>query len=226
VRHIRKLKAPDSLVEWIAANKGLPNFEYKYLPGKTKEDLESTLINEQFCLCAYTEIRIYAGRCHIEHMIPQSVCLKTGLPEKTVDYCNVVACYPESPSYDSTVPDFGACFKSDWPSIAEERLFIMPTDPSCEKRIQYLKDGSVRPSDPNDEAAVTTISHLGLDNKKLAKLRHSAIVELFQNVGGKRPTRQSIQNRHRRLMTPKDGKLEQFFSAKRQCLERKIDGWR
>jgi uncharacterized protein (TIGR02646 family) len=226
VKYIEKRKAPDSLVEWIAANKGLPNFEYKNLPSEVREELERSLVEEQFCLCAYTEIRIAVGDCHIEHMLPQSVCLTAALPEKTVDYSNLVACYPKPPRRGDPEPEFGARFKDQWPSVEEEKSFLKPTDPSCEDRIQYRKDGSVHPSDPLDANAEETISRLGLRNDPLALWRREAISEIFQDAGGRKPTRQSINARLRSLQTPKDGKLDQFYSAKRQCLARKIESWR
>jgi len=229
VRHIVKTMAPASLVEWIAENKGESNIDYENIPTCVKTELRKKLLDEQFCLCAYTELRIERdnprtgqARCHIEHMLPQTVCRQSRLIEKTVNYTNIVACYPADGAED---PGFGARFKDQWPSLVEEHMFLKPTDPSCESRIEYKKDGTIQAASPSDAAANETISRLGLKNEKLTRMRREAVLELFQDARGTKPTRQGLQARHRALLTPIDGKLEQFYSAKRQCLAKKIQSW-
>jgi uncharacterized protein (TIGR02646 family) len=222
MKYIVKQPAPPSLVEWTAANRSLPNFCYTALPAIVKDDLWATLLKDQYYLCAYTGLRAERSTSHIEHMLPQSVCLREGMPGSTVDYRNMVACVPGDGDPN---PGYGAREKDAWPELAEQIDFLKPTDPSCETRIRYNRDGTIKPASDSDRAATTTIAKLNLGHDTLRILRRDSIGELFMGVRGRSLTRSDLVKRYRELQNPRDGRLEEFFIAKKQCLEKKIESW-
>lgn len=220
MRYIRKEHFPPQLTKWIAENRHLPNFSYDSLSSSVRDELRDTLLKEQGYICAYTGLKIDAERSHIEHMITQKNCKDSGRPELTVDYRNVVACFPGN---NAPKPPFGAKYKDNWPlTEAEEHLFLKPTDPSCEVRIKYSLNGRVEAMNSDDEAAKTTIEKLNLSEESLVNRRREAIVNLFATTLNHKPTRQSLQHRLLRLETSNSEVLEEFYFAKKQCLERKI----
>ncbi len=223
MRYIKKEKTLPQLTIWIAVNRTLPNFNYKSLPSSVRNEIKNTLLQEQGYICAYTGLKIVTERSHIEHMITQENCRRSSRPELTVDYRNVVACFPGNKAPE---PPFGARYKGDWPLLQEEEhLLLKPTDPSCESRIKYLVDGRVEAMNSNDDVAKTTIEKLNLSEASLANRRKEAIVNLFSSTYGRKPTRQSLRNRLQNLDARNDGELEEFCFAKKQCLERKISSW-
>jgi uncharacterized protein (TIGR02646 family) len=221
MRYIKKESCPPSLTKWIAMNRSLPNFEYSSLPGEVKEDLKRALLLEQGYLCAYTGLRIEEGTHHIEHMISQATCLAAGKPERTVDYHNIVACYPGA--HDPN-PGFGALHKDqkeNWPAIGEESNFLKPTDATCEARLRYLDNGGIRAENPGDYSAAITIAKLNLKDQALVRLRREALLALW-NYPGKQITKVGIKRRLLRIDLMPDGKLEQFSFVKKQYLQRKM----
>lgn len=222
MRYIEKQAAPPSLVEWTAANRSLPNFRYAELPATVKDDLWAAMLKDQYYLCAYTGLRAERSTSHIEHMLPQSVCLREGMPESTVDYRNMVVCVPGDGAPN---PGYGAREKDAWPELAERIDFLKPTDGTCETRIRYKPDGTIKPENSDDKAATMTIAKLKLDHEALRILRRESLSELFMGVHGRTPTRGDLVKRCRQLRNPKDGRLEEFFIAKKQCLEKKIASW-
>jgi len=169
MRTIQKNSPPDLLVEWIAKYKDDPNFGYDLL--RQAKDVigavTDSLIDEQGGLCAYTGKRITEESCHIEHLKPQAYCD----PGEEVDYNNLVACYPRPNS--NRVP-FGAHAKDNWPSPAEERLFVSPLKPRCERRFRFNRRGVISHPEGDIQAA-TTIQKLRLCHDELTARRKEAI---------------------------------------------------
>ena len=60
----------------------------------------------------------------------------------------------------------------------DEDLLVSPLDPGCEARFRFSLDGAIYPHNPQDDAARTTISKLGLDIDKLRALRKAALMAL------------------------------------------------
>ena len=168
MRTIDQQLEPTAYAEWRAASqvRDEVNYGYDLLPGNLRYEVKAALIADQRGLCAYTGIGINADRSHIEHLIPQSHCVRG---EGDVDYANMAACYP-APG-DPWIP-FGAVFKANWPSPAEAHLFVSPRSVGCEGRFLFSIRGVI--SVPaNDNAAEETVKRLGLSNKRLEALRHA-----------------------------------------------------
>jgi uncharacterized protein (TIGR02646 family) len=205
-------------VQWIGANHSLPNFGFDSLPGSVKNDIKNSLLAEQGYICAYTGLRISDSRSHIEHLIPQRTCRAQGNLALTVDYSNVVACYPGNGNVN---PGFGAIEKDGWPDVTEVPQFLKPTDPSSEKRITYTSTGNAMPA-PHDSAASCTVEKLKLNHKSLVTRRKEAIQGIFTELKGKTCNRGFLEKRIRSLNTAINGKYEEFSFAKKSYLEKKL----
>jgi len=213
---------PPLLVAWIAANRGMPNFDYASFPGEVKEELKAKLLGEQGFICAYTGLRIFDEKSHIEHLIPQKTCFAESRPELTVDYANMVACFPGS---GDSEPCFGARYKDAWPSSVERPYFLSPTDSTCPGRFVYKRDGGVSAANPTDTAASETIDHLNLRHPSLISRRREALFALFQLPNGRPLTKTMLRKRLESVKAMKDGRLEEFCFAKEQVLRQKIEKW-
>jgi hypothetical protein len=126
MRAISPRDEPVAFTEWRAGSQNDINYGYGLIPGKLLSEIKDALIAEQRGLCAYTGIGINAARSHIEHLLPQKHCDRG---QEDVAYGNMVACYPGPNS--GYVP-FGAQRKADWPSPAEQHLFVSPRSAGCE----------------------------------------------------------------------------------------------
>lgn len=188
MRTIKKRPAPASLITWrqqrIAA-RGADGFEFTYeamrRDDSVTKDVEDGLHAEQGALCAYTgrRIQLRAGPVrkvgfHLEHLKPQQHC-NVG---EDADYNNLVACWPEPNSKERTTE--GAVLKGNWPSSAEEHLFVSPLRADCTARFQFSRQSQISAAQKNDPTAEKTIRRLGLDHKELTALRKAAIQGALQ----------------------------------------------
>lgn len=171
MRWIDKRGAPRLLTTWRLQNANDINFGYGLMrkDQAVRQELSEKLLAEQGNICAYTGRRIGPGSFHMEHLKPQDFCT----PVETIDYFNIVACYPE-PNREQKWP-YGAEHKANFPGPGEEHLFVSPLDRSCEQRFHYTYNGRVRPAEAKDEAAQRTIAELNLDHEELRGLRRAAI---------------------------------------------------
>lgn len=173
MRSITKGAEPRELIEWKSANSATPqNLRYGGggFPG---EAVRNALLTEQLHLCAYTMKRLATTSeckhdtrksCHIEHVLPQA----REIPAETIDYQNMVACYPPS---DATVAcEYGAQAKADYDPTGE--LFVSPLRTHAEQHIQFQDNGLV---DGTTAQGVATIRVLKLDHKALVHDRAAAI---------------------------------------------------
>ena len=195
------------------------NYGYRLIPGELLGEIKNALIAEQRGLCAYTGIGINAARSHIEHLLPQKHCHRG---QEDVDYRNMVACYPAPNS--GHVP-FGAHLKADWPSRAEQRLFVSPRSAGCERRFMFNIRGEISVAE-NDEAARETVKRLGLDSRGLVDLRRAAINATLEWYGRKQPLL-DLPSARKRLTRLEDaenegGQLEPFCFALKQALRKHI----
>jgi len=170
MKWIQKKNEPDELKEWRSRYSNDINFSYNLMrkSNDVVEVVTRSLLEEQGWLCAYTGLRIDEGKCHIEHLKPQTHCT----PSETVLYRNIVACYPE-PNTNYKLP-YGAHKKDHWPAPAEQHLFVSPLDQSCESRFIFTLRGEIKSKD-GDEAAAMTIKKLDLSHKELEDKRKAAI---------------------------------------------------
>lgn len=241
VRTIRKRPAPPSLTEWRAprmANIRPEGMECTYneirRSPRVLEDIENSLFAEQGGICAYTGLRIGIRSSgegpeterhidfHIEHLMPQVHCSYG----QDADYCNIVACWPKPNC--GFEPKFGARKKGNWPSVEEEDFFVSPLRQGCSERFVFNHRGKIQPAIGTDEAAIQTISRLGLDNDELTELRKQAIWGAFHPRGQHirlaeaQRLRSELDNDSQAIDNGANIELKAFCFVIRHALEREI----
>lgn len=176
MRSIKKGAEPRELINWKALNSTTPdNLRYGGggFPG---EEVREALLKEQFHLCAYTMKALAtadsckaSGRdtrhsCHIEHVLPQT----RGIPAETIDYQNMVACFP--PSQANVACLYGAKFKGAYdPAV---KPFVSPLSANVEHHFIFDKDGEVVGVTDEGQA---TIKALNLNHQSLVDDRAASI---------------------------------------------------
>lgn len=219
MRQISKGAEPAELTVWKAQNRALPNYCYASLTAAHRLSIRTALVEEQKGLCAYTGRRIDVTSCHIEHLRPQSHC---GNGED-VDYRNLVAGVPAP---NTPQLPYGAHKKADWPTLADEHLFVSPLSAGCADRFSFRLNGEVEARNPADNAAVATVKRLGLNDPALVKLRKAAIDATLQ-IRGRGPASIGIAAARRRLRDLEEaeqqvGTLEPYYFVLIQALDRQI----
>lgn len=148
---------------------------------RDKGALLRELINEQFGLCAYSEIELNklnkdSYDAHIEHVKPKVKC-----PERIFDYFNIVASALHSNSLKKiTTPE---CFAGHAKGGKyDQNLFLSPLARSSAKYFIYLSDGRVVPSNNLDDDGVKmakyTINLLNLNCEYLKNRRNLWLDEI------------------------------------------------
>lgn len=183
MRYISDNQPPEELILWLREQRkvGL-NLKYDDLTpvvidGELRDVRQAIIqqrLKDQGYLCAYTMLRVEAESCHVEHIYPRSRSYGEGDPEKSVEYTNMVACYPLQESGDKR----GKC-----PFGAEARgnnlLELHPLDPTCEGRLRYTSTGEAVAASPTDSDAQRIVDAEGellrLNHPKLVRWRKSAI---------------------------------------------------
>jgi uncharacterized protein (TIGR02646 family) len=219
MRQINKGAEPAELTGWKAQNRALPNYCYASLTAAHRLAIRTALVVEQRGLCAYTGRRIDVESCHIEHLRPQAHC---GIGED-VDYRNLVAGVPAP---NAPPLPYGAHKKADWPSPADQYLFVSPLSAGCTARFSFRLNGEVEARDAADNAVVETVAHLGLNNPNLVQLRKAAIEATLQ-IRGHGPASIGIADARKRLRgleqdEQQAGTLEPYSFVLVQALERQI----
>lgn len=168
MRHIVKGGEPSALRTWKSNNaQSLQNLAYGNLPSDVKKQIKAALLTEQGLLCAYTMRRLAsAADCHIEHVQPQNAA-----PGLDLDYVNMAACFPKDGG--DTSHGYGAPIKAG-ATVTLGSDFVSPHQAGCDRRFGYTADGKISPA-PEDQAAASTITFLGLDHEQLTELRRHAI---------------------------------------------------
>ncbi|MFZ4525560.1 MAG: hypothetical protein ACOYOE_08450 [Chlorobium sp.] len=149
MRYIEKNDPPQALLFWKAQrNAAAQSLDFAEL-GRVemngemvdvKNAIKSQRLKDQGFLCAYTMIRITADTSHIEHLIPQSLSRIEKHREQTVEYGNMVVCYPGKESKGGA--EFGAAYRGD------QLLAVTPRDSKCEILINYHQNGTVTSQEP------------------------------------------------------------------------------
>lgn len=165
MKHIIKGSEPEKLIDYkeTANDNWKPSFSD--LRGEEKQAVHNSLIREQGGLCCYCEDSVTPEKSHIEHFRPQSDPLVDDL-----DYGNMLCSCQRK--VNNLEPKHCGNAKGNW---FDDNLLISPLDPGCEQRFAYAADGSIRPTNPHDEAAKTTIERLKLDCDKLRRGRKNAV---------------------------------------------------
>ncbi len=203
MRHINKGAEPESLTarrELLNQTPGTACDLYaRHLTSAIKIDILQGCLSEQQGLCAYTGLVASEGDAHIEHLVPRSASCPptppTGFvprPNETIDWNNLVACYPHNPSGWP----YGAGKKDDWPPDGARQDFVSPLDDTCEERFRYGKQGTVRPSINDDHPAGVTIEKLALDHEFLNLARKEVIaIDLRVDVSERGKLLEALENR-------------------------------
>lgn len=187
-----------------------------------KKDLQNLLLEEQFYLCAYSEIRpdlkllpdLKQMGAHIEHIEP-----KSQHPGRTFDYQNLVACALSE--HDLTqyarTDHFGGHAKL---GQYDSSRFISCLDESCAKTFAYLSDGRIVPSlhlAPIDQAdAQYTIDLLNLNCGFLVNRRKQWLDDLDTLIDEHLTNDYSLTDLAAIDLLPCNKKLSPFFTATRQ----------
>lgn len=151
---------------------------------RVTEEMRNRLKLEQYDLCAYCEISLNELGTHIEHVKP-----KNQFPELTFDYSNLVLSCLEVVNIDVLPYNEITCGhykdrKNRENGITyDEQLFISPREPDCQRYFFYDPNGKVRPhprlSSEEQTRALYTINLLGLNNKRLIRLRRERLEQLI-----------------------------------------------
>jgi uncharacterized protein (TIGR02646 family) len=173
MRSITKGAEPRELIQWRSANSATPQNLFYDGGGFPREAVRNALLVEQFHLCAYTMKKLTTAKecncdtgksCHIEHVLPQA----RGISAETIDYQNMVACYP--PSQTKAACEYGAHAKAAYDPDAG--LFVSPLDANAQRHFQFENDGSV---EGTTDRGVATIRLLKLDHRTLVNDRAAVI---------------------------------------------------
>lgn len=184
-----------------------------------KAQLCADLLDEQFFLCCYCELRSdLAGLgYHIEHVQP-----KSAFPQRTFDYDNLAA------SALASASDLSA-FKAQGEEVFaghakqsqyDAALFVSCHQADCARFFAYLSDGRVvaaaQLSMPERERAQYTIRILHLNSPYLIKERRNWWNELDALFSQHQADAWSIEHLAMYDLVPQGTKLSQFFSMTRQ----------
>jgi uncharacterized protein (TIGR02646 family) len=224
MKRIRKTHPPKEILEWIKTQRDKElDCNYKVLHSKPEYVvLKQQLLSEQGYICAYTGIRIDKDSSHIEHLKPQTQSLAEGKDYETVDYYNMVACFPKNGGDNSY--GYGAPLNEGktW-KVGE---MISPCQEDCERRFSYGWKGKMSTVSESDKIAKATIARLGLDSEGLRKKRYGAIKGFFGFSRDPRVKKLKLKEAEilLRVISSKDssGKYKEFCFVFEQLLPKYI----
>lgn len=183
---------------------------------KHKEHLTEVLRDEQYGLCAYSELRpdhVGIGM-HIEHIVPKRV-----EPLRTFDYHNLVL----SALSDA---DLTALRREDHfaghakQGRYDQRRFISPLQEDAATAFAYLSDGRIVPrielSESDRERARYTIALLNLNCGFLLNQRKRWLDELDGLIDEYLASQLSLHDLAAMYLLPRRQRLDPFFTASRQ----------
>ena len=188
-----------------------------------RDTVSNCLQDEQYGLCAYTELRPdQAGLgTHIEHVQPKSL-----YPQRTFDFSNLVLCaLDESDLQTRAVNDrFGGHAKL---GEYDPALFVSCLQNDGPRFFAYLSDGRVvaaaNLSVNETQQAQYTIDLLNLNAPYLLVQRKNWLDELDGLIDEHLDNDNSLEDLAAIDLLPTSGKLSPFFSATRQRFARIAD---
>lgn len=141
---------------------------------------DARLIDQGF-LCAYTLKRIDSGSCHNEHIVARSVSKANGRIEETLEYRNIVVCYPKHEAKGGC--PYGAVVRGNQP------LALSPLDQTCETRLRFdWATARLEPVNPDDHDLLEMVeSVLKLNHDSLILQRRDAINAAGVGRGSRTP---------------------------------------
>jgi len=214
MRYISANTAPEALVRWKAERnhvgqaldfKDLGRVSANGSEVDVKAEIKKQRLMDQGYLCAYTMVRISESSSHIEHVTPQAVSRARGAQEETVEYGNMIACYPMREE-EGGIP-FGAAYRGN------RELAIHPLDSRCERLVKYRRIGRVESS---DDSVSQTLDHtLNLNHPTLVDRRAETFNRAGVGLRSEQPlTEKAAQRLADAVFQPDDGgKLPPFCIA-------------
>jgi uncharacterized protein (TIGR02646 family) len=187
-----------------------------------KDYVQARLLEEQYYLCCYSEIRadLVGIGWHIEHVQP-----KSKFPQHTFDYANLAACAIHSKQLQHilTKERFGGHFKQD---RYHQRAFISCHQTDCARFFAYLSDGSIVPHSSLNlrerRRAKYTIALLNLNSEYLRQQRQAWWDEIDALWQEHQANAYSVADLAAVDLLPGRqgaGKLSPFFSLTRQFFD-------
>ncbi|AZT22497.1 TPA: retron system putative HNH endonuclease [Salmonella enterica] len=193
---------------------------------RDKADLMTLLLNEQYHLCCYSEIRadLRGLGYHIEH-----VENKSQQPGRTFDYQNLAASALDSENglHQFGINAFGGHSRGKQEAV-DMATFIHCHMSDCSRYFAYLSDGRIVPADELNtqemERAQYTIDLLNLNSGFLQTERRNHWEELEQlfdeHIEKGWDLHQLLQLD---LVPSSDHKLHEFFSITRQFFQQEAE---
>lgn len=161
MRYIASNESPRALLNWKSQRatggqvldfEQLGRVELDGVDVDVKQAIKEQRLIDQGGLCAYTMMRITLDTSHVEHLKPQATSREENLIEETVDYGNMVLCYPKKE--ESGGVGYGAPFRG------KADLALTPRDLKCERLIQYHLNGRVQSEDAEVEKMLSEVLNL------------------------------------------------------------------
>ncbi|EAB6845156.1 TIGR02646 family protein [Salmonella enterica] len=193
---------------------------------RDKADLMTLLLNEQYHLCCYSEVRadLRGLGYHIEH-----VENKSQQPGRTFDYQNLAASALDSENglHQFGINAFGGHSRGKQEAV-DMAKFIHCHLPDCSRYFAYLSDGRIVPADELNaqemERAEYTIDLLNLNSGFLQTERRNHWEELEQLFDEHIEKGWDLQQLLQLELVPSpDHKLHEFFSITRQFFQQEAE---
>ena len=222
MRYIQKKQSHYQLerenVSYLSAlNAGIvPNKPWKRFKKNKKKGTIQNCLDEQFDLCAYSEVVLssFAYGMHLEHLVPKCVD-----KYRIFDHANIVLCAFDSRSL-ALIPReqvFGGQYRLD---KYDAVLFVAPTRCDCRRFFHYRSDGIVEPSiglnNLDREMARYTIDILNLNSMLLVNLRKNWIAELEEAIDNCLDNANALKNFAKLELCLTCDSLRPFHSAVRE----------
>ncbi len=162
-----------------------------------KQVLVAALRREQGNLCCYCERQLKDGKTEVEHFRE-----KSNHPKQTFDYENLHAsCNGGSDR---------ACCNQKRQNKSYEKM-LSPLAEDVEQRFTYDTQGYMKPADPKDEIALSTIEILGLNCQKLVRHRR----EVYRTLKERQNMNSAVFGKliNERLARNDDGHFSEFWTV-------------
>lgn len=196
---------------------------------KKKPPTRKKCFKEQFGLCGYSEVGLINQSdikepnydeldFHLEHIVPKSV-----EPQRTFDHYNIIACAIKNQGEQISEADtFGGHARLD---DYDPELFIHPLMQNCSRYFHYEETtgkvvAKARLSKDETEKALYTIDILCLNSSKLVQWRKDYLACYAKKFDDYRKAddKAGLKEQAKRLLLPRDQKLQPFYSALKQML--------
>lgn len=188
MKHVAPNQSPTELLRWIAQCRNA-SIEIDYdtvgqveIDGE-KRDVKAAIkqqrLIDQGYICPYTLVRIDENSCHIEHIKPRAISKAEGRPEETLDYENLIACFPANGG--NKAYGCGAPMRDNKP------LAFSPRDFRCENQVRYRSSGQVEAANGSPEVCEMIDNTLCLNARWLMDKRRTALEKAGVAIGSNPP---------------------------------------